>query len=238
MKRLFLGLSLLNSFIHTALVMAADPVRVKCGSYIMNVPSENVNCYQIDFNIPVSDTATPEEIANAQVANTAIQFSDYMYFSGNIPPEVTFYRTEDFANTSFDLVDISMSVSDMVINIESDHGWLEENYNEVPFMPYQAEERLAAALPAKIDFENGSGIRTIAVFQDPIQSASGTSNLYYSYQGISEDGNVYVSAVFPLRSMSLNGQSPSSVDWGNVTGEDFQPSLAELDYYVASIVIE
>ena len=229
---------LISCFLSAGAAAASDPVRIKCGDYTLNVPSANVECWQVDTNIPASDDASPEEVAGAQVANIAVVFSDYKNIAGDIAPQVTFYRTEDFAKTSFDLVDISMNLSDILNNINSGYTSLDEIFEEVPFMPYQASERLITGLPQKIDFENGSGIRTIAGFQDTVNSASGISNLYYSFQGISNDGNCYVSAVFPLRSLTLNGKSSSDIDWNSVTSDDFQPTLAELDYYAASIVIE
>ncbi len=238
MKRLLFAVCVTLCLLKSIPVFAQGSVRVKCDRFTMNVPSENMKCYQVDGNIPVSEEASPEEIANAQVANTAIAFPVSDFPTSEIEPQVIFYATDDFAKTSFDLVDLSMDLSDIISNVKSGYSALENIYTRVPFIPYQAEERQAAALPQKIDFENGSGIRTLAVFQDSISSSASRSNLYYSYQGITDDGNYYISAVIPLRCSRLDNQPVSGIDWNSVSGTDFYPSLEELDYYVSSIVIE
>ena len=238
MKKFIITFIAAVCLMHSAMVSASEPVRVKCDRYTMNVPSANMKCYQVDTSIPVSETASPEEIANAQIANTAIYFSDFEALSSTIPPQVTFYRTEDMAKTSFDLGYTSMTISNLMNNITSGYRTVEDSAEEVPFMPYQVSQPLAAVLPQKIDFENGSGIRTVTVFQDTVYSSSGMSNIYYSFQGISADGNIYVSAVFPVRNGSLDGQQTASINWDSVVPADFSPSLEELDYYVRSIVIE
>ena len=204
----------------------------------MNVPSENAGCYQVKGNIPVSEEAAPEEIAQAQIANFAISFKEFGYPAAEIEPQVIFYSTDDFAKTSFELVDISMELSDMMSNLRSGYGQLEKVYSNVPFMPYRAEERQVTALPKVIDFENGSGIRTLTSFNSTISASASRSNLYYSYQGITNDGNYYISAVFPLRCLNLDNQTASGIDWNSASGADFYPSLEELDFYVSSIVIE
>ena len=218
--------------------LSQNMVRVKCDRFTMNVPSSNVRCIQVDSNIPVPEDASPEQVKSAQVANTAFLFSDYQNFAGSIQPMVTFYRIDDMGRTSFDLLDISMAASDLIGNLDSGYADLSEIYQETPFMPYQTEERRIYAMPERLDFEGGSGIRTLAGFHDMITANGSGSNIYYSFQGITSDGIYYISAVFPIQSPSLQGQTPGSVDWNAVTGDDFSPSLNELDYYIRSIVIE
>lgn len=237
-KKILFLLCLAVSLIIISAASAQDPVRVKCGSFTMNVPSVNVKCYQVEGNIPVSETASPEEIANAQVANTAIYFSNYESLQSSIPPQVTFYLIDDLGKTSFDLLDIGFALSDTISNIDPEYATVEEVYQQVPFLPYQILERTANGLPLQLNFATGSGIRTVVSFAEYISAISGNSNLYYSYQGVSSDGRYYISAVFPLRSAVLNGQPAAEINWNSLSSGDFQPSLDELDYYVRSIVIE
>lgn len=219
-------------------VSAQDPVRVKCGNFTMNVPSARAGCYQIDANIPVSDTASPEEIAGAQTACTSIYFTDYETLQSRIQPQVTFYQTDDLSKTSFELLDVSMSLSNVVNNINAGFAAASDLINEIPFLPYQASERTGICLPLSLDFEKGTGVRFVTTFDETISAITGNSNLYYSFQGLSSDGKYYISAVFPLRSSVLNGRSAAEIDWNSVSAADLQPSLDELDYYIRSIVIE
>ena len=217
---------------------AQENVRVKCNNFTMNVPSANARCFQIDENIPLAEDASPSDFVNAQIASTSIFFADYENISSEIEPQATFYLVDDMTKTSFGLLDVALRLSDDTANISSDSAKIEDLYKNSSFMPYQNKERVINILPEFLTFENGSGIRTVAGFDDPIQASGSTSNLYYSFQGISADGRYYISAVFPLMSVSLNGQSASNTDWTRVDGSDLQPSLKELDYYIRSIVIE
>lgn len=216
----------------------AQDIRVKCNQFTMNVISENTRCYQVDDNIVLDQGASPEALENSQTANTAIYFLDLEYTNSKIQPQVTFYRVDDLGQTSFDLLDSSLALSDIINNLKSSYTTVEVAYQNVPFLPYQAAERTVNILPAQIDFANGTGIRTIVSFSDTISSGSSNFNLYYSWQGLSDDGVYYISAVLPVRSVTLDGKSVSAVDWSKVDGADFVPSLEQLDYYMHSIVID
>ncbi len=217
---------------------AQENVRVKCNNFTMNVPSANARCYQIDENIPLAEDASPADFVNAQIASTTIYFADYENISSEIEPQTTFYLVDDMTKTSFGLLDVALRLTDDTTNISSEAAKIEDLYRDSSFMPYQNKERVINILPEFLTFENGSGIRTVTGFDESIQASGSASNLYYSFQGISSDGRYYISAVFPLMSVSLNSQSASNADWSRVDGSDFQPSLKELDYYIRSIVIE
>ena len=238
MKRLPIYLLFVLMLFSVIPAAAQENVRVKCNNFTMNVPSANARCYQIEENIPLAEDASPADFVNAQIASTSIFFTDYENISSEIEPQATFYLIDDMTKTSFGLLDVALRLSDDVTNISSESAKIEDLYRDTSFMPYQNKERVINVLPEFLSFENGSGIRTVTGFDDPIQASGSASNLYYSFQGISSDGRYYISAVFPLMSVSLNGQSASNADWTRVDGADFQPSLKELDYYIRSIVIE
>ena len=108
----------------------------------------------------------------------------------------------------------------------------------VPLLPVQIKEQTAAVLPQLINFESGSGLRTVIAFTDPISSGMGSTELYYSWQGITSDNTYYISAIFPLVNTNLNGKPAAGADLLNANSSDFQPSLDQLDYFIRSIVIE
>ena len=238
MKKFSIFITLVLFACFTAAASAQDMTRVKCDRYTMNVPSQNVKCYQTDDNIPVGEEASPEEVAKAQTANTTIYFSDYERTSSTVPPQVIFYDFNDLGQTSFELMERAFTLSDMIENLNSGFSDLAEDYEETPFLPYQVEERQVWALPKAINFDGGTGIRTIAVFEDVISAGASGSNLYYSFQAVSTDGETYVSAVFPLQCPSIQGQRSKDVNWEALGDKDFNPSLDELDYYMQSIVME
>ena len=198
MKKTAILICLALSLIFAAAAEAQESVRVNCDHFTLNVPSANARCYQIKENIPVSDDASSYEIANTQIACIAVVFSDYESISSNLSPEVIFYRIDDLGQTSYDLMDLSMDLEDILNNFDSEFFDPAAMDTVIPFLPYQELDQQVNALPEKIDFNNGSGLRTVTTFQDSITTSSGMSNLYYSFQGLSSDGIYYISAVFPL----------------------------------------
>ena len=246
-------------------VVQGQDVRVKCRNFTMNTTSGNVHCYQIEDNIPAL-MDTPEELEKAQIANTAIYFSDFGALNSSIEPQVTFYSVDDLSRASFSFLTLVMTLTDQtnnlktgdvavesiieaasdidpVTDIEEDDGELLTDGgfftpDGLPFLPFQSSKQTVTALPAFLEFNGGSGIRTITAFDSQISANGGNSNIYYSWQGVSDDGQYYISAVFPLRSLTLDGKSASDIDWAHFDGQDLQPSLNQLDSYIRSIVIE
>ena len=217
---------------------AQNDVRVKCGNFTMNVLSENTRCYQTKENNPLPENAEPQDLASAQTANTTIYLSDLESFGTGIEPQVTFYLLDDLMKTSFTLLNPVMNLRDLLENISEGYTTIDSITTPVPLLPMQVKEQTAAALPQIIDFESGSGLRTVVAYSDPISSGMGSTELYYSWQGVSADNNYYISAIFPLVNNNLNGKAVSAAEWQNIPASDFQPSLDQLDYFVRSIVIE
>lgn len=236
-KTLFITL-ILVILCNASLAIAQSNVRVQCRAFTMNVPSDNVHCYQIEENIPVSDGAQPEELAKAQIASTSIYFSDFENYNSLISPQVTFYLIDDLSKTSFSLLDSVLSLSDIINNLRAGDMSVDAITVPVPFLPFQSDEQKAAILPKMIDFGMGSGIRTVVSFQDPISANRSSTNLYYSWQGLSDNGRYYISAVFPLTNTELDGKPADEINRETINSSGFQPSLEQLDYYIRSIVIE
>ena len=253
MKKTLFLICILTLFCMVPVVQGQD-VRVKCRDFSMNTTSANVHCYQIEENIPAPFDAQPEEVEKAQIASTSIFFSDFAPINSSIEPQVTFYLADDLSRASLSFLSIEMALTDMINNIKSTDVAIESITNTLlqsapeggdssgsgsfPFLPYQAKNPTVTALPEFIEFEGGSGIRTITAFVPQITANGNNSNIYYSWQGISDDGQYYISAVFPLRSLTLDGKSASDIDWAHFDGQDLQPSLNQLDSYIRSIVIE
>ena len=238
MKKLLTTIVLILLTAAASSAFAQNDVRVKCGNFTMNVLSENTHCYQTKENNPLPENAEPQDLASAQIANTTIYLSDLESFGTGIEPQVTFYLLDDLMKTSFTLLNPVMNLRDLLENIRGGYTTIDSVTTPVPLLPMQVKEQTAAALPQIIDFESGSGLRTVVAYSDPISSGMGSTELYYSWQGVSADNNYYISAIFPLVNNNLNGKAVSAADWQNIPASDFQPSLDQLDYFVRSIVIE
>lgn len=126
----------------------------------------------------------------------------------------------------------------------------------VPFLPFWNAGQVFLAMPAYLEFQNGSGIRYLTQYG---QSTLPINNhgLFYSFQGLTTDGKFWVSAVLPVHHPSIQPtyDNPLPVDIEQFTTdyeaytamiraglegqplESFSPSVVELDAMIQSMFI-
>ncbi len=128
-------------------------------------------------------------------------------------------------------------------------------YNQdIPFLPPWNSAQAAAAGIAYLDFKNGNGVRFLTLYcQDvcPIQNAF----LFYTFQGLTDDGRFYISLRLPVSNPALDGQDNRTVDQAFIDdyssyivdiqgkldtqpGSSFDPELSLLDAIVFSLFVE
>jgi hypothetical protein len=127
----------------------------------------------------------------------------------------------------------------------------------LPMMPIFNAAQLLRVQVAYISFGNGQGVRYLteyAQYAAPINN----KDLFYSFQGITEDGRYYVAAVLPISHPNLPADADTFMqgkDWGQFSdvyqpyleemvqelngfsAQSFQPSLSMLDAVVASLQV-
>jgi hypothetical protein len=128
----------------------------------------------------------------------------------------------------------------------------------LPFLPWTNARQAFCAQPKLVEFTSGKGIRYLTHYaQDP--SPVLESQVFYTFQGITDDGQFYVAAFFPVQTGVFPTQPPACpqcadpaydpfVEWQNTLTEqisllniksevEFSPSLEVLDELIASIHI-
>lgn len=128
----------------------------------------------------------------------------------------------------------------------------------IPTWAFPCEHQEMHANVYYLDFQNGSGIRSVTAFQPQDISAINNQTIAYYFNGLSEDGLFYVYALFEIRHSAL-----SENDWNipqeiytDLTGEKmkayiiqnaetleskpdgYQPSLEKLDVILQSLRVE
>jgi hypothetical protein len=126
--------------------------------------------------------------------------------------------------------------------------------DELPVLPVFNSAQDVRAVIHTLSFENGSGIRFIARYS---QEATPVINpeLFYTFQGLNEDGDFYIAAFFPIYTSAVPDEIEVS-DWDafNLTYRDYlsqtiqalddqpdssyMPDLALLDELVRSIRLD
>ena len=133
--------------------------------------------------------------------------------------------------------------------------------NEIAFLPRMNISQLIRAQVHYLDFQNGRGVRFITHFtpENPITN----QGLFYTFQGLTDDGTNYISTTFPISTAVLPDDMPigseafsefekkvkNYEDWVNYLNEtaemldrlpshQFEPDLALLDQIIQSLEVK
>ena len=125
----------------------------------------------------------------------------------------------------------------------------------VPFLPMWNAAALFRSKISYVDFQNGSGVRFLTQFGQaawPINN----QDMFYTYQGLTEDGAYYVSAILPASNPILPANGDDAIPAGDQiafsenfltyiddirgqlngqTPESFTPNLIFLDEMIGSL---
>ncbi len=159
-------------------------------------------------------------------------------------------------------VDEYRSISTMASNIIDDLQAALANHpaggtsGALPFLPIWNATQIFSTNVTYFDFQNGSGVRYLTMYGQAIYPVD-NQNLFYTYQGITTDGQYYISAVIPVTNPILPDDGSATVDdwmafdqnWESYiegmlqtlngqSAENFTPNLALLDEMMASFSIE
>jgi hypothetical protein len=171
--------------------------------------------------------------------------------------ELRFFRVADFADydtalgeRGMKLVAALQGVIEQPAGLSADPAMV---VDDVLFGDVETQTRFRLQ-PQLVHFQNGSGYRLL-IFT-PTGFYRGLPDLEYRYMGLSADGNFLVTAIFPLGTPVLASQFAASapigdpleayVDYvngmvnylGQADADTFNPSLADLDLLIASILVD
>jgi len=127
----------------------------------------------------------------------------------------------------------------------------------LPFFPDEHAQQIFHAREVFLSFQNGSGIRYITEFSQAAFPV--LTDTYYTFQGLTRDGNYYVSIIMPI-DLASSGNTPmplesipfdpNSADASsypnyvgtvvgmlNSAGGSFNPNLETLDALVQSLLV-
>jgi hypothetical protein len=135
---------------------------------------------------------------------------------------------------------------------------------QLPALPFLNEIQTFAANIEVIRFQNGQGVRFLSEYGQSATSAN-NQDLFYQFQGLTDDGKYYIAAIFPITSPDLSESNdpaaavpiggvefPSmgdlNADWAgyysavtellNATPpEDFYPAINQLDALIQSMQV-
>lgn len=110
---------------------------------------------------------------------------------------------------------------------------------EIPFLPIFNAAQVFRTQIEYIEFANGRGIRFLTHYSQDIGVIS-SNDMFYTFQGITNDGNYYVSAILPVATASLPATPEPITDYDAFSANYetyLEETVAELDQLSAGAFI-
>jgi hypothetical protein len=122
--------------------------------------------------------------------------------------------------------------------------------NEIPLLPLINAAQVFHAQVQYLDFENGSGVRFITHYSQEVVGRLTNKNIFYTFQGLTQDGKYYVAAFFPIAASGLSDEVVQE-DWeaaqahlaediqhlDSLSSQEFEPDLDILDSLIESLIV-
>jgi hypothetical protein len=165
-------------------------------------------------------------------------------------PKIRIYPVEEYRIINTNATNVIDKLQQALINKPGG-----SEMSDLPFLPIWPAAQIFSAKIEYIDFQNGSGLRYLTMFGQAVYPID-NKNLFYTYQGITDDGRYYISAVLPVINGGLPNDGASLLDdyegfienWDTYlaetltwleeqTPQSFLPNLEDLDAMMSSFVI-
>ncbi|MDY6874190.1 MAG: hypothetical protein SVR81_09540 [Chloroflexota bacterium] len=177
-------------------------------------------------------------------------FSGYAIADHFHTPVIAIYPVDEYRA-------ISPTASDVIDNLQATLASQPAggNMSNLPFLPIWPAAQIFSAQVAYFDFQNGTGVRYLTMYGQALWPVD-NQNLFYTYQGLTDDGRYYISAVLPVMHLGLPDDGLTLVDdwmafednWDSYIAEtiawlnnqyvgNFFPGLDLLDQMMASFEI-
>jgi hypothetical protein len=174
--------------------------------------------------------------------------------------QVLIFQTTDFPgymdDSPFGFSGQLQALSDLLQNGVDPARCAEPMYayeESLPFLPWLNSKQTFCAQPQILNFESGKGLRYLTFYSQGVDPAL-DSWIFYTFQGLSDDGKFYISASFPVATGIFPNEPPKDqifpdqafidtmkeqvVQLNAQAPDRFEPSLSMLDALVGSIRIE
>jgi hypothetical protein len=111
-------------------------------------------------------------------------------------PVSGFYEIGDRFDADIDALRSLLNTRPILADYEPREGGI-RNDDDLPFLPQPNAAQVFALAPQYVDFSNGTGVRYVTAYAQQLAEFDQYS-LFYTFQGLTDDGATYISAQFPL----------------------------------------
>ncbi len=201
----------------------------------------------------VCETVAPEELFPSDLGtipeHVACKFPGYVLANTFHEPVIRVYPVAELESNVPSRSDIAALLKQLL------QGRPEEP-QDIPMLPIWNAGPMTRAQVAYLDFVGGSGVRFLTQYGQALLPIN-NHELFYTFQGLTSDGQYYISAILPVSHPSLpadGSQVPNGdyyafsenyatyieqlrVQLNGELPDSFTPSLAQLDAMVQSLIV-
>lgn len=233
---------------------------VAFGSTNQNRVGETV---QLDGNVHISSIELPQAIAEdiqeelievaenqeglpywaVQPTHIEVYFDNYVLDDTFHEPRIYLYSVDALLDTN----PLTSEQIDVLHTLLTDPAAMHKNV--LPMLPLMNATQMMQAQIQQLDFKNGSGIRYLTQMgQAPLPINN--SELFYTFQGFTDDRSVYVAAILPVSNAILDATTSETSNTNiadqitrtaaildQAAASSFVPSLVQLDAMITSIEV-
>jgi len=172
-------------------------------------PSIDYQGVRFSFGVPVAQSANAETVAAAP-GNPADSFPgevhpEYLQFKFNgYPLQNNFHEPKIFVYPAREYAALDPSAAQVIEELSKLLAAKPTTVDSLPFLPIWPAAQMLQAQIQYLDFKNGSGVRYLTQYGQAVWPINNV-NMFYTFQGLTHDGNWYVAAIFPAAHPSLPG---------------------------------
>jgi hypothetical protein len=154
----------------------------------------------------------------------------YVWQNAFHEPAIYVYPVDEYIQMN---EDVGNRINELKTILNSPEGPLPER---LPFLPTFNAGQVFYAQAQVVPFQNGSGIRYVTQY-DQAPLPINNNEVFYTFQGLTNDGKYYVAAVLPISNPLLveNGNPDDTTPPGGVPFEWNPDSFELLPSYIASV---
>lgn len=212
------------------------------------------------YNADIASTANGETVAAEELwevipEHIAISLDGYVLSATFHEARIRVYAVSDLPAGS------GMANTAAALRALLDSGQLPEvgggSEGQIPFLPPFNAGQLLRTQIAFVDFQNGRGVRFLTEYAQYAAPINNT-DLFYTFQGLTDDGKYYVAAILPVSHPALPADATQipggdadafanayetyandmALQLAGYGAAEFTPNLALLDALIASLQVE
>ena len=166
------------------------------------------------------DNTTPEHVL--------FSFEGYPLADTFHQPRLHIYPAAEFEDYSAVAADMIAAQRDLLAAPPAERGEVDFGAVGIPFLPLFNAAQMLQTQVEYLDFQNGSGVRFLTQYAQAFVPIN-NQELFYTFQGLTDDGAYYVAAIFPVSNPGL------PTDSSGLTEENFEAFAEGFEAYIGDI---